>query len=63
MIYSMWGGYIDPKRDAYNENVSLSKISIENWTTKGNEAKAQQARERLVKYEAEKRKLTENNRA
>ena len=51
--------YYQRNKDLYrlNDAIRRSKISIESWTAKGNESKAQEARERLAKYEAQKAEL------
>ena len=51
--------YYQRNKDLYrlNDAVRRAKLSIEKWTAKGNEAKAQQARERLAKYEEQREEL------
>ena len=51
--------YYQRNKEMYrlNEAIRRSKLSVESWTAKGNEAKAQQARERLARYEAQRAQL------
>ena len=45
------------RRYRLNDAIRNAKKSIETWTARGNEARAQEARERLARYEAEKAEL------
>ena len=51
--------YYQRNKEMYrlNDAIRRSKRSVESWTAKGNEAKAQQARERLARYEAQRAQL------